>query len=259
MSAPTSPAGVLYWDEATWTELDALDRSRAVALLPVGAVEAHGPHLPLSTDVVIARAMAEAAARRLAGRGFTALLLPPFSYTAAPFAAAFAGTLSMRPETVESLLEDLAAALAASGVPLLGIANSHLDPAHLGALHAAAASIRRHGRIAVAFPDLTRKPWALRLGEEFKSGACHAGRFEGSVVLAAAPHLVREEARRDLAPNPASLSRAIRAGKASFEESGGPAAYFGDPAAASAEEGRETIETLGAILEEAVLAELADA
>jgi creatinine amidohydrolase len=259
MPPPARPAGVLRWDEATWTDLAALDPARAIALLPVGAVEAHGPHLPLSTDVVIAKAMAVAGARRLAARGFTALLLPPLSYTAAPFAAAFPGTLSIRPETVEALLVDLAAALAARGLPLLGIANSHLDPAHLGALDAAAAAIRRQGRIGVAFPDLTRKPWALRLGEEFKSGACHAGRFEGSIVLAAAPHLVREETRRGLASNPASLSQAIRAGKATFAEAGGPAAYFGDPAAASAGEGRETIETLGAILEEAVLAELADA
>ena len=70
---------------------------------------------------------------------------------------------------------------------------------------------------------------------------------------------MQPEARRGLPPNPASLSRVIRAGKATFSESGGPAAYFGDPAAASSEEGRETIKTLGAILEEAVLVELASA
>ena len=56
--------------------------------------------------------------------------------------------------------------------------------------------------------------------------------------------------------NPVSLSHAIRDGKGSFEEAGGPRAYFGFPAQASAEEGRATIETLGLILEEAVQAEL---
>lgn len=247
---------VLRWADLTWTEIAALDRARAVALLPVGAVEAHGPHLPLATDVVIAEAMAAAAARRLAGRGWTALLLPPLAYAAAPFAAAFPGTLSVRPETVSALLEDIAAGLAGCGVPLLALANAHLDPAHLASLHAAAAAIRGEGRIAVAFPDLTRRPWALRLTPEFQSGACHAGQFEGSVVLAAAPELVREEVRRHLPANPASISRAIRAGKASFHEAGGPEAYFGDPAAATADEGRATIEVLGEILAEAALAEL---
>ena len=52
----------------------------------------------------------------------------------------------------------------------------------------------RRPRLAVAFPDITRKPWALRLTDEFKSGACHAGRYEGSIVLAARPDLGR---RRD--------------------------------------------------------------
>ena len=104
---------------------------------------------------------------------------------------------------------------------------------------------------------MTRKPWALRLSDEFKSGACHAGQYEGSVVMARAPELVREDVRRALAPNPSSLSVAIREGKQSFEEAGGPEAYFGAPAAASAEEGERTIDTLAGILCEAVEAALA--
>ncbi len=240
----------------TWTEVDGLDRARTIALLPAGAVEAHGPHLPLSTDGVIAGAMADAAGRRLAARGLVPLLLPPLDYTAAPFAAAFPGTVSIRPETVTALVVDLARSLAGWGLRCLAIANAHLDPAHLGSLHAAAAAARAEAGITVAFPDLTRKPWALRLTEEFQSGACHAGRFEGSVVLAARPDLVRDGVRRELPPNPASLAVAIRAGRSSFAEAGGPRAYFGDPAAASREEGEETIEVLGRILEEAVLAAL---
>jgi creatinine amidohydrolase len=244
---------VLHLSELTWTEVRDLDRDRLVAILPTGAVEAHGPHLPLATDRIIAGAMAADGARRLADRGLTALLLPPLDYTAAPFAAAFPGTLSVRPETVTALVVDLAAALAGHGVRWLAIANAHLDPAHLGALHASVGAIGEAGAPAVAFPDLTRKPWALRLGEEFASGACHAGRFEGSVVLAARPELVREAVRGGLPPNPASLSRAIRDGRTTFEQASGPEAYFGDPAAATAEEGRETIAALGSILEEAVV------
>ena len=118
--------------------------------------------------------------------------------------------------------------------------------------------LREEGDLTVVFPDVTRKPWALRLTEEFKSGACHAGQYEGSMVMAEKPDWVREKIRKSLPPNPASLSTAIREGRETFQEAGGPEAYFGYPAQASAEEGRKTIETLGEILAEAVARETGD-
>jgi creatinine amidohydrolase len=240
----------------TWEEARDIAGPGSVAILPVGAIEAHGPHLPLETDVIIAQAMARSGAARMIARGVGAVILPSLAYTAAPFAREFGGTLSLRPETVTATVADIAAGLAHQGFGALAIANAHLDPAHLASLDAAVASIRRDGVPAVAFPNLAVKPWALRLGDEFRSGACHAGRFETSIVLAERPELVRESSRAALPPNPASLSRAIRDGKTTFEAAGGPRAYFGFPAEATAEEGRATVEILGAILDEAVQAEL---
>jgi creatinine amidohydrolase len=242
-----------------WPEVDALDRWRTVCLLPVGAVEAHGPHLPLGTDVVIAEAMAEAAAERLAERDLLPLLLPSLAYTPAAFAAGFAGTIAATPETLGRLVVEIGRSLAAHGFEVLAIANAHLDPGNLGALHAAVSQLLEERTLLAVFPDVTRKPWALRLGEEFRSGACHAGRYEGSIVMARRPDLVREALRRELVPNPASLSTAIRDGKTTFAEAGGPRAYFGDPAAATADEGRATIAALGDILAEAVTAALGSA
>jgi creatinine amidohydrolase len=103
------------------------------------------------------------------------------------------------------------------------------------------------------FPDLTRRRWAERLTDEFRSGACHAGRYEGSMVLAERPDLVRRELMTTLAANPRSLVEAIQRGDRTFADAGGADAYFGFPAEATAEEGREIIETLGKILEESVL------
>lgn len=242
--------------EMTWTEVEALDCSRVVALLPVGAIEAHGPHLPLITDGIIAHSMVNAAAARLEAADLTPLLLPPMDYSAAPFAASFPGTVSVAAATITALVVDIAGSVADWGIPLLALANAHLDPAHLGSLHAAAAAVREQHEIQVAFPDLTRRPWGTRLTEEFQSGACHAGQFEGSVILAARPEWVREEIRTTLATNPASLSTAIRQGRATFEEAGGPQAYFGDPAGATWEEGEQTIQALGQILADAVLQEM---
>ena len=164
--------------------------------------------------------------------------------------------MSLRPETTTALVEDIGSTVAGWGVPVLAIANAHLDPEHLGAVRRAVATLREAGSIRVAFPMLSAKSWAQRLGEEFRSGACHAGRFEGSVVLAERPELVRSEVASGLEPNPSSLSQAIRDGRRTFAEAGGRLAYFGDPAAATADEGTATITELGAILEEAVLAEL---
>jgi len=239
----------------TWEEARDAAGPRSAAILPVGAIEAHGPHLPLETDVIIAEAMARDGARRMAARGMRVIVLPPLVYTAAGFAAGFPGTVSLRPETVTATLVDIARSLARHGIGALAVANAHLDPAHLASLEAAAAAIRQEIGLPVACPVLAVKPWAPRLTEEFRSGACHAGQFETSIVLAERPDLVRA-AMAGLPDNPLSLSRAIRDGRRTFEEAGGPEAYFGAPARATAEEGRRSIETLGAILDDAVRAEL---
>ncbi len=234
----------------TWEEVRDVDRGRAVVLLPVGAMEAHGPHLPLATDVIIAEAMARECARLLADGGDTVLLLPALWATHAGFATAFPGTLTVRPDTVRAVVSELAGSLALHGFGTLAIANAHLDPGHLASLRAAAEAAPPG--LVIAFVDLTRRAAAERLTDEFRTGACHAGRFEGSVVLAEARGLVREETARRLAPNPSSLSDAIRRGATTFREAGGERAYFGWPADATADEGRETVRTLGALLAEAV-------
>lgn len=245
----------MKWNDASWREHAAAPAPR-VAILPLGAVEAHGPHLPVGTDLWISEAMAREAARRLAEHGIVATLLPSMPYAPAPFADDFAGTLSIRRETLVALIEDVAAAVARRGVELLALANSHFDPAQIGALREAAGRIGERGRPRLVWPDLTRRALAARLSDEFRSGACHAGRFESSIVMAERPELVDDEARRALPAREVSLSEAIRQGRTSFAGAGLDRAYCGDPAAASAKEGRELIEMLGAILDEAITAAL---
>ena len=241
------------WGDYTWSEIDALDRARLVAILPVGATEAHGPHLPLSTDVVIAEAMARSACDELRRRGRPAIVLPPMLYSAAPFARGFAGTISLSPETAAAIIHDIGAALAHQGLRSLAIANAHLDPTHLASIYAAKEQLASSTpELDVIFADVTRRRWVARLSDEFKSGACHAGRYEGSIVMASRPDLVREAIQSELPANPVSLVTAMREGHDTFEAAGGEQAYFGAPAEATAAEGEATIGTLGAILVEAV-------
>ena len=119
------------------------------------------------------------------------------------------------------------------------------------ALPAQSAQAARGGT-PIVFPDVTRRRLAERLTEEFRSGACHAGQYEGSLVMADDPGSVDEALLRTLPPVPISLVEAIAAGKTDFMQAGGLQAYFGRPAAASADEGRATFETLALLLVEAI-------
>lgn len=239
--------------DMTWEEARDADRRHAVAILPVGAVEAHGPHLPLGTDVIIAEGMARACGEKLSERGRTVFLMPPLWYTAAEFAGNFPGTVGVEGSTVSGLIHQIATSLKGQEITTLAIANAHLDPAHLSSLREAASAPPDGSRIV--FVDLTRRRNAERLTEEFNTGACHAGRFEGSVVLAETPELFRGAVASELEPNPSSLSTAIQSGLTTFEDAGGHRAYFGWPSEATAAEGRETVDTLGALLAEAILEE----
>ena len=247
---------VLHLGQITFEQFLNTEKRGLVAVLPVGATEAHGPHLPLATDVIIAQAMARAGSEQLSAAGITPVILPPIAYSVATYADGFAGTISISAETASAMLVDIAAGLARHEVQTLVIANAHLEPNHIRSIYTAIKRIEDEALLRCVFPDVTRKPWALRLTDEFKSGACHAGQYEGSIVLAERPELVRQDIARELPDNPASLSVAIKSGLSSFEAAGGPRAYFGSPKSATADEGRATIQTLGAILADATTAAL---
>jgi len=209
----------------TWPAVRDLPAVRTVAVLPAGAIEAHGPHLPLGTDVIIAEAMARAGADRLAARGFHVLVLPTLTMAPAPFAAAFAGTVDAPAAATTLIVIGVVRSLAAHGISVTAIANAHHDPAHVEALRRAVTDVATSDANGiVVFPDLTRRRFAERLTDEFRSGACHAGRYEGSIVLAERPDLVRTDVMAGLAPNPQSLVDAIRAQQTTFAAAGGPEA-----------------------------------
>lgn len=210
------------------------------ALLPLGAVEKHGPHLPLDTDTRLAVALAERVAAALRAR-HEVHIAPPFTRTAASYAADFEGTVSTPCEEERALLNDAMGRLAADRVVLI---NLHFDPEHMRAVKAALALVKEPGR--VVFPDFTRRAHAQRIGGEFATGACHAGEFETSLMLAIAPASVGDH--RSLAAREMDLARAIREGKRSFRELGLDQAYCGHPATASAKEGERLLGVLADIV-----------
>jgi creatinine amidohydrolase len=244
----------------TWTELRELleHDPGCVVILPVGSTEAHGPHLPLSADVIIAEEMAVRAARLIEARKQAALVLPPVCYSVTDFSEGFTGSISIAAGTATALVRDIFLSLVRQGFRRLAIANAHLEPAHIATLRAACEEVRTQTGIQIAFPDVTRRRQAQMLTAEFQSGACHAGQYESSLVLSAHPELVRDEIRRTLEPKLISLSEAIRAGARRFTELGGDQAYFGSPAAATAQEGQLVFDILAGMIVTA-LDEIAEA
>ncbi len=235
--------------ELTWTEVDAALKDRPVALLPVGATEAHGPHLPLATDTVIAQALAARGAAKLKESGVACLILPPVVFTVAEFGADFAGTLSITPETSVALLRDVCVS-AGKRFRAVALVNIHLEPKHVECVKKAVEEAKKAG-VNACHVDITKKRWVDTLGEAFKQGD-HAGAFETSLMMAAAPQLVRDHERISLPPMD-GLVAAIKKGAKTFAEAGGEDAYFGDPTAASAEEGETLFEALAEILSLSVL------
>lgn len=241
-----------FADQSWATMRDALARGNpVVAILPCGATEAHGPHLPLNTDVIISEGMARRAAATLNQGNLRALVLPPLAYAPAEYAAEHAGTIGISAQAMKRIMLDIARRLKAQGFACLGIANSHFDPANVAVLREAVDEMRALG-MKVAFPDFTRRTLAQTLTEEFISGACHAGQFETSLVMADRPDLVDDLARRALEPNPASLIDAFKRGAKTFTEAGGPDAYFGNPRGATAAEGEASFRIMATALVAAI-------
>ncbi|HWC77192.1 MAG TPA: creatininase family protein [Blastocatellia bacterium] len=242
----------------TWKEARESLARGVVVILPVGSTEAHGPHLPLDTDVIISDEMSRRAASKLASRGIEAFVMPPVAYSVTDFSADFPGTVSIAKETATALLRDLCLSLYSQGARLVVIANSHLEPEHVASINEAIALVRQKTGHQVAFPDKRRRRWAETLSDEFRRGDCHAGSYETSLVMAARPELVREEIRQSLAPVPISIAEKIREGSRSFTEAGGTEAYFGSPRSASPEEGEVLYDALSDMLVLAVVEALGD-
>jgi creatinine amidohydrolase len=230
--------------ELTSARLDGLRERRPVALWPVGALEPHGPHAPLGTDTLISVGMCERAAARLTDP--PAVVLPPLPFGVTRYGAAFAGAIGISEATLRAVVRDVAAAVAAQGFRRLVIVNNHFEPEQVATLRAAAEEA------GALYLDLVRRRNAQRLGDEFRRGSCHAGRYETSLVLADAPRLVDRETMAALPAVEVDMPAAIAAGRTDFAAMGMERAYCGAPAEASAEEGRETFETLADLLVELV-------
>lgn len=220
----------------------------AIVLLPLGSVEAHGPHLPPETDTLIAEHLARAVAARIEGEmELPAPIAPAITGTSSSYADGFPGTVSMPARDAKRILKEEISSLYRSGARRIVLVNLHFDPVHMGSVRETAVEMAGDGAGAMLFPDFTRRHHAQRIGGEFATGSCHAGRFETSLMLAAAPDKVKD-GYRTLPPLFVDLPAAIKDGKRGFKEIGMGQGYCGEPATATRGEGQSLFKTLADIV-----------
>lgn len=209
---------------STWPDLGA-DAPRRL-LIPLGATEQHGPHLPLQTDTLIAVAIAEAAAAERRD----VVIAPALPYGASGEHAGFPGTLSLGRAAVEAAVVELVrSADHFDDVVLLSWHGGNAQP-----VHRAVTRLRGEGRRVSA--------WQPALG----GGDAHAGRVETSLMLAVAPALVGVQ-------RPAGVTEPVAALMPALHEYGvkavSPTGVLGDARGASVTEGRALLAALAADLE----------
>jgi creatinine amidohydrolase len=171
----------------------------SVLLLPVGAVEQHGPHLPLGTDTLLARTVAERAAERAAEEGVPVVLAPALPYGHSEHHVfPGAGAASVRADTLAAVLRDLLSSLHRSGFRRFLLVNGH------GGNDETIRTVSKTAVLDLPIAVGTVNYWqAGDAAEPAPDGADvpgHAGWWETSLVLAAGPELVRlDRAESELA------------------------------------------------------------
>jgi creatinine amidohydrolase len=178
-----------YWQQLSTTDFAQLDKTRTLVLLPFGATEQHGPHLPVGTDALLV----EEVLRRLAPRigDLDAIILPTTWCTKSGEHHAFAGSLDLQPETLMAVVHDMAAGIARSGFQKLVLMNWHGGNTHLMGM--LTRDIRIRHRLLTFLIDIV----TIFMGPGYDNAGApqtvdiHAGRYETSMMLAAYPQWVK--------------------------------------------------------------------
>ena len=189
------------WADLCSTDFAALDPARTVALLPVAAIEQHGPHLPLSVDADLVEGVLAAAAAHCEPL-WPVYVLPTQAVGYSSEHQRFAGTLTLQPDTVLRLWLELGQSVARAGVRKLLLFNGH--GGHNGLLEVAARELRGQCGLLVygaswfnlPLLDAQGQDLLLRLSADERRFGIHAGQLETSMMLALRPQLVRMQQAR---------------------------------------------------------------
>lgn len=214
-------------------------------VLPLGAIEQHGPHLPLVTDLAIATAVAEAAVPLAVAEGVDAWLLPPLAYTKSNEHAWNAGTIWLSARTMLSVLEDIGRCVAATPARKLVFLNGHGGNSALVAMANRELRLQFGLETFLAHPSQPADQGGASSASELGMGV-HGGHDETSMMLHLHPELVdMGRAVRDI-PEHLAANRHVRfGGSVAFgwlSNDFGDHGHIGDPTAATAAHGKVLVD-----------------
>lgn len=249
-------ASIHRWRDLTSPELAALAARDSVALLPVAAIEQHGAHLPLDTDITIGEGIIDAACAICRGQdnATSLLVLPTLAPGASQEHTAFPGTLSLAAEDMMAQLRAIGAGVARAGIRRLVLFNSH--GGNKAVLDLAALQLRsEHGLLVVKANYFRFAPPADALAADELAHGLHGGALETSMMWHLAPEAIRRDALADHDSLGAQRARAGLtlgpegdAGFAWRAEDLNPSGVTGNAAAGSAEMGQRLVAHFGARL-----------
>jgi len=224
---------MIEWSNITWPEAEEAVKESRIAILPMGAVEAHALHLPLCTDVFAAEAIAKEVAKRL-----DAVLLPTISYTYIQALRNYPGSVSIRSDTLKALVKDICRGLYRQGIRKIAIINHHIPNEPILRI----ASEELDGELGIKvlyimapFSYIYEK---VCESKRWHGWIVHSEEVETSEMLFLRPDLVRmDEAVKDYPPVPPEIDH-FAVDWRTFSKSGG----LGDPTVATKEKGRKILE-----------------
>jgi len=221
-----------------------------IAILPVGAVEAHGPHLPITTDSIIAEAIAEKVAEEV-----NAVAFPVVHYGTLWSTRGFPGSVWLETHLLEEVVYQIGRALKKSGFKMLVVVNSHVG--NSGSLREALRRLLEEGMEVMLFnPDIIRKIASKYVESEFwHPDYFHAEEIETSLILYLKPDSVDMSKARAFYPEaqPTYFSNVF----VPWEKIT-PPAVIGDPTKASREKGEKIFLEVCKTISDLIKARLAD-
>ena len=232
----------------SWTEIAALpDRENTVIVLPTGATEQHGPHLPCLVDTVISSGVVGHALAKLPA-DVPAFAMSPITYGKSEEHLHFPGTMTLSGETLLATMNEISESVYRAGFRKLLIVNGHGGQPQIMEISAREMRLR-HGDFIVVPSFTWRVPNAAGryLADKEKKLAMHAGHAETAIMLALAPDTVHmERAVANYPPEFPSklLSADGRPACAWTARDFGPSGIIGDPLPATREQGLEILESL---------------
>jgi creatinine amidohydrolase len=246
-----------FWADLTTCDFAQLDLARTIAVLPVAATEQHGPHLPVSVDTVLADGVVAASLAHLPD-DVTVLFLPTQAVGFSPEHDRFAGTLTLKIETIIRLWTDIGESVAAAGIRKLVLFNSH--GGQVSVMDIVARDLRARRNMLVYSVSWFNLPLPDEQGHDlnaqFSAGehrfGIHAGEIETAMMLALdGAHVDMTQARQFASSSQQRAKTYPILGNGKSAKLGwqiqdyNPTGAVGNAAAATADKGRAVVDAAG--------------